>query len=41
VFFKVARVALGDNRIYQDIKNIVGNPVGTPFNQEPLAEIEE
>ena len=28
VFFKVARVAMGDNRIYQEIKSIVGNPVG-------------
>ena len=27
VFFKVMRVALGDNRVNQDIKSIAGNPV--------------
>ena len=41
VFFKVARVALGDNRVYQDIKSIIGNPVGAPFNVESPGEIEE
>ena len=41
VFFKVVRVAMGDNRVYQDIKNIVGNPIGTPLNQETPGELEE
>ena len=38
VFFKVMRVALGDNRIRQDTMNLIGNPVRVQSRDEVPAE---
>jgi alkaline phosphatase len=40
VFFKVMRVALGDNHIRQDTMNLIGNPVRVPLRDEVPADNE-
>jgi len=40
VFFRVMRVALGDNHIRQDTMNLIGNPVRVPSRDEVPADNE-